>query len=259
MMRNMERKIVAGIMCGLIGSFSMQAMIIKNSQHAQIGAGAIATVASLLVMSQSSDPQQHLGAILGTGVAFGGISYLGLREYTPDRIQQVANNTIEEMQGTNLLTVVFTECDDDVDFSKKVMRAYGGLDFFENSSKDINKYKPLLRYHLSQFTKANLNTTHLQMYYDRLEKIGSALPQCKSEMADLLEMQEKITKNKKTQSKIQNAEREVHIKNQEMNIKWWGTYLNIAKWSYPKLITSGLALCFFAWTLKLPYPSFSRG
>ena len=63
--------------------------------------------------------------------------------------------------------------------------------------------------------------------------------------------------NQLTQAITQTQQGKVEIKRQETDIKRWYMYLNIVDWSYPKLVFGGIAVWFFAWTLKLPYPRFS--
>jgi len=253
------KKIVVMLLI-LMVPFDAQAMIVTENQARGFGGGVgvLASIASAYMVLNSPHMSARSEFLLGAGgVLLGSMSYFTLREYTHEQITKRADEAIEEMASTNLATLV-------ADYAnsksvEKIMGAYVGLGFFENLSNDIEKYKPLLRYHKSRLEKAGLKTkaSQLQAYYDRLENVSATLPECEKAMNSLLNIQQKIIISKQEQAKMQNETKEIEIKSQEANIKWWETYLNIAKWSYPKLITSGVALCFFLWSLKLPYPSFS--
>ena len=257
-MMNILKKNMIVLILSMVMTPNMQGMIISQKEAAIVSTGA--TVLSLLVMSRHPNGHEHVAGIIGAGMLVGGFTFSRMREYVPFVIEQRARDTIDKMHMTNLKTLL--ESDDTSEFVDKIVGAYG-LHLLEGAPKDIEEYKPLLSYHIDQFKKAKLNYGELNKYYTRLESINQALPSCQEKINILLDVQNKIIKNKKEEievkekeSRVQNEAKEVEIKNQEGKRKWWETHLNTARWLYPRLLTAGLAVWFVAWTLKLPYPHF---
>jgi len=249
MVGRIRRKIVAVVIFVVMMPVCMQAMIVTENQARVFSGtiGAVTTLASLCVLRQ-------LPILASVGPVLGGLSYYYSREYTPGQIEKRAKETIDAMNQTDLYGLLSKESNAiDAD---SVFGAYG-MDVLTRLPEDSKKYKSLLRYHRLQFEKAKLNITELEDYHKKIEQINKQLPKCEAPINTLLDLQKKVMDNRDKESTTQNNQKTVEINNQEAKIKWWYMYLDIMQWTYPKFIMGGLAVWFFAWTLKLPYPRFS--
>jgi hypothetical protein len=251
-------------------SFTMQAIIVSKDAARLVGVGI---AVSGCAMSLLPNELKYVLAIAGSGFVLGGMSYWGIREYTPDQILHRADQAEKEMRKSKIGCLF--------DMSQKVtLEAISGISKYpcidamdeakiqeENLQKHIEylalakKYGDSLKYtfdsdEAKKYRKIENTKTFFNDHIKRIHVIRSIINseanranynnerQCHKEDKGLL-LEEK---------KVDNEENQTNVKKIEANARFYAVVLKYYKWVLGVVIMAPILLRIFAWSSKLPYP-----
>lgn len=259
-----------GIFFISVSHFNTQAMVVSDlvAKGLAVGTGVATSGGMMLLLSQP-----HVAAIALPGFVFGGLSYLGLREYTPDYLLYRADQTKKEMLNESKIGRLMTGeitikridgistngCPDASkaadDYELRFKKYIVWLKLVEEKKNSI-----LLRGENPECYSKILNMNkELDIDIEKMHEIRSLI-----NSADNRENYEAQLKRyndannfKLETRKVDNEEIRATAKKTEANAKLNAVRLMISEWGYDKLILAPITFFIFLWSLKLlPYPSF---
>lgn len=265
-----------GIFFIVTSHFNTQAMVVSDlvAKGIAVGTGVATSGGMMLLLSQP-----HVAAIALPGFVFGGLSYLGLREYTPDYLLHRANQTKKELKKSKIGLLFNMSQELTIEningISKQACNdAFAEADYYEARLQKHREWLGLLKEKeygnvlLQKSDNNNANAKYLdalakkklfKQYRARIHKIRSLLNSMENDKNydKQLSRQSDEDKRKLETKQVNNEEIRANAKKIEANAKLRAVYLEISEWGYEKFILAPITLFVFLWSLKLlPYPSF---